>query len=103
MSSNRWNIHGSNVHGWNIIGWNVDVLKSSWLNSLGLKLGVEDSRVEMFSNFQKGLLMSEVLEQRKEHKEISQQYKALCQTRDEHEEKQRLEIERDLYDKQLKR
>ena len=47
--------------------------------------------------------MSEVLEQRKEHKEISQQYKALCQTRDEHEEKIRWEIEKDLYDKQVKR
>ena len=72
------------------------------MKGLGLKLGVEKSGVEM-SNLQKGLLMSEVLEQRKEHKEISQQYKALCQTRDEHEEKQRLEIERDLYEKQLKR
>ena len=72
------------------------------MKSLGLKLGVEKSGVEM-SNLQKGLLMSEVLEQRKEHKEISQQYKALCQTRDEHEEKQRLEIEKDLFEKQLKR
>ena len=72
------------------------------MKSLGLKLGVEKSGVEM-SNLQKGLLMSEVLEQRKEHKEISQQYKALCQTRDEHEEKQRLEIEKDLFEKQVKR
>ena len=68
------------------------------MKSLGLKLGVE-----MSINLQTGLLMSEVLEQRKEHKEISQQYKALCQTRDEHEEKQRLEIEKDLFEKQVKR
>ena len=68
-----------------------------------MKFGFENFGVEMSSNLQKGLLMSEVLEQRKEHKEISQQYKALCQTRDEHEEKQRLEIEKDLFEKQLKR
>ena len=47
--------------------------------------------------------MSEVLEQRKEHKEVALQYKALCQTRDEHEEKIRLEIEKDLFEKQVKR
>ena len=47
--------------------------------------------------------MTEVLEQRKEHQEIAQQYKALCQTREEHEIMKRMEIEKELTAKQLKR
>ena len=78
------------------IAKNKPKTKQSWPPSL---TGNDERQIEV----QKGLILTEVLAQRKEHEKIAKEYKELCQIREEHEELQRQQIEADLIDKQTKR
>ena len=52
---------------------------------------------------EKGLILTEVLAQRKEHEQVRKEYKDLCRIREEHEQTQREKIEADLIEKQSQR